>query len=751
MAIFTTTDYPINALIEDIDLGEIGLPDLQRPFVWPNVNVRNLFDSLYRGYPAGFLLFWETGADGRVKGISSRNSKAVAKKAIVDGQQRLTSLYAVMKGAEIVRKNFKKERIRIAFNPLEERFDVLDAAIGRDKAYIHDISVLWNAETDIFQFVQEYFDELEKTREITPEQRKSAGSAISQLQRLPSYQFVALTLNSNVGGDEVADVFVRINGQGKKLNQSDFILTLMSVYWDEGRAQLEEFAEQATIPSAGQSSPFNYFITPSADQMLRVSVGLGLKRGRLKTVYNVLRGRDAHTGVDDPEKRDVQFSRLIDAQQHVLNLTNWHHFLSSLTLAGFRGSKMISSQATVIFAYAIYLIGLVDYRIDRSRLRQAVAEFFFMAALTGRYTSSPESAFESDLNALAGLGDGNVFLSRLREMCQIELTNDYWDIQLPNQLATSGAVTPSLYAFQAAQVVLDAPVLFSRLKVANLLDPSQNAPKSALERHHLYPKDYLNSIGVLDNKMVNQIANFAMIEWPENLKISNQAPEDYMPELDARMDARERERAYFSHALKPVWWEMEYEDFLRDRRARMAQVVKAAWLELIRDGNEEQIDPERAAIELISEGETDSVEFKSTLRTNLHTNEFDTKIENSALKTVVGFLNAKGGKLLIGVSDDGTILGLEADRFPNEDKMSLHLINLIRSRMGEVFLPYIHPRFEGGDDERVLVVHCEKGPKPAFLKDGNQDKFFVRGGNATAELSGNAIIEYIKRRFPDYS
>jgi hypothetical protein len=750
VTIFTTTDYPINALIEDIDLGEIGLPDLQRPFVWPNVNVRNLFDSLYRGYPAGFLLFWETGAEGRVRVLNNKNN-TIAKKAIVDGQQRLTSLYAVMKGAEVVRKNFKKERIRIAFNPLEERFDVLDAAIGRDKAYIPDISVLWNKDVDIFEFVGNYFEELQTTREITPDQRKAAGKAISQLHKLPSYQFVALTLNSNVGGDEVADVFVRINGQGKKLNQSDFILTLMSVYWDEGRAQLEEFARQATIPSAGQSSPFNYFIAPSPDQMLRVSIGLGLKRGRLKTVYNVLRGRDAQTGLDDESRRDAQFAKLIEAQQHVLNLTNWHHFLSALTLAGFRGSKMISSQATVIFAYAIYLIGLVEYRIDRSKLRQAVAEFFFMAALTGRYTSSPESAFESDLGALSELSSGEAFLNRLREMCQVELTNDYWEIQLPNQLATSGSVTPSLYAYHAAQVVLDAPVLFSKLKVSNLLDPSQNAPKSALERHHLYPKNYLNSIGVTDQKRVNQIANFAMVEWPENLKISNQAPSEYMKEFDGSMDAKDRERFYTTHALKPLWWEMDYEAFLRDRRVRMAKVVKSAWQELTHGTTEADTGTSHSIVDLISEGETDAVEFKSTLRTNLHTDEFDTKIENSALKTIVGFLNAKGGKLLIGVSDDGTVLGFDADRFPNEDKMSLHLINLIRGRMGEVFLPYIHPRFEGGDDERVLVVNCEKGPKPAFLKDGNLDKFFVRGGNATTELSGNAIVEYIRRRFPDYS
>src|ERR1041384_3961136 len=123
MALFTTTAYPLIALIEDISLGKIGLPDIQRPFVWPNKNVRNLFDSLYRGYPAGYLLFWETGANGDLKTIGKNSHQKPASLAIVDGQQRLTSLYAVLKSREVLRADFKSERIKIAFNPLLERFD----------------------------------------------------------------------------------------------------------------------------------------------------------------------------------------------------------------------------------------------------------------------------------------------------------------------------------------------------------------------------------------------------------------------------------------------------------------------------------------------------------------------------------------------------------------------------------------------------------------------------------------------------
>lgn len=397
VALFTTTNYPINALIEDIDLGKIGLPELQRPFVWHNVYVRDLFDSIYRGYPAGFLLFWETGADTDLKGIGTKNVGAVPKLAIVDGQQRLTSLYAVLKGAEVVRSNFKKEKIRIAFNPLAERFDVADAAIQKDKAYIPDVSVLWRPGTDLFEIADAYIDGLAEVRELDVEQIKGAKRAIGRLQKLPDFQFVALTLSSSVDAETIAEVFVRINGKGKTLNQADFILTLMSVFWDEGRAELEEFAMLATRPSEGQGSPFNYFIKPAPDQMLRATLGLSLKRARLENVYSALRGRDAKTGLDNPVKRDEQFSLMREGQKAALNLGNWHHFLSALTLAGYRSEKMISSGMAVIYSYVLYLIGVRDYSIDREELRQAIAEFFFMAALTGRYTTSPETRFESDL------------------------------------------------------------------------------------------------------------------------------------------------------------------------------------------------------------------------------------------------------------------------------------------------------------------------------------------------------------------
>ncbi|MGH9440601.1 MAG: GmrSD restriction endonuclease domain-containing protein, partial [Terriglobia bacterium] len=284
-------------------------------------------------------MFWKTDADGSLKNIGSTKKQAVPDLAIVDGQQRLTPLYAVVKGAEVLRANFKKEHIQIAFNPLSGQFDVVDAAIRKDRTYIPDISVLWKPDFKAGAFRKAFLKQLSEIRELTDDQEAAIEDALDHLRNLPSYNFVALTLPSSIEVETIAEVFVRINGTGKALNQADFIMTLMSVFWEEGRVELEEFARNATLPSDGASSPFNHFIKPSPDQMLRATVGLALKRARLKNVYSALRGRDATTGLDNLEKRDSQFALMREAQKAVLNLANWHHFLDALKLAGYRGQK----------------------------------------------------------------------------------------------------------------------------------------------------------------------------------------------------------------------------------------------------------------------------------------------------------------------------------------------------------------------------------------------------------------------------
>jgi len=411
--VFKKVDYDLGALVKYVELGEIGLPDIQRPFVWKNAKVRDLFDSMYRGYPVGYLLFWESAASDDARAIGTDDKQKPPRLLIVDGQQRLTSLYAVVRGVPVIRDTYESEPIQIAFNPLDEKFEVADAATRRDKSYIANISMLWNKATDLFEVVDEYLKDLSATREVSDDDKKRIRKALAKLQNLLTFPFTTLELAAGISEEDVSDVFVRINSKGTPLNQADFILTLMSVFWDKGRAELEQFCRDARQPSASGPSPYNHFIIPSPDQLLRVSVGLGFKRARLKYVYSILRGKDLETEKFSDVRRGSQFGVLKTAQERALNLQYWHDFMLCVRQAGFRSGKMISSQNNLLFSYILYLMGRTEFGIDEFRLRQVISRWFFMSSLTGRFTGSPESAMEFDLARFREIKDGDAFLAIL--------------------------------------------------------------------------------------------------------------------------------------------------------------------------------------------------------------------------------------------------------------------------------------------------------------------------------------------------
>lgn len=576
--IFKKVDYSLKKLIEDIEIGEIGLPDIQRPFVWPASKVRDLFDSMYRGFPIGYFLFWENGYPGEHRTIGDEKKQKVPRLLIVDGQQRLTSLFAVIKGAKVTGKDFRAYNLRIAFNPLEERFEVANPAIERDANWISDISEIWKATTNTYDFISSFLARIKERRELTELEEKKVPQSISRLEKLLDYPLTALEVSSSVDEDQVAEIFVRINSKGTPLNQADFILTLMSVFWDEGRAELEDFCRRAKHPSAdGRPSPFNHHLRPTPDQLLRVSVALGFRRARLEHVYSLLRGKDLQTKQFSPEQREKQFKLLRKAQEYALDLQHWHEFFKVIRSAGYPSNKIISSQNTVLYTYALWLIGKRDFKVDNYDLRKLMARWFFVSALTGRYTDSPESRMEQDMAMLRDLRRAEQFIEALNQEMDVVLTNDFWEITLPNQLKTAAALNTGQFAYYASLCLLDAKVLYSNMKVVDLLDPTVNSKKSALERHHLFPRGYLKKEGFNDRRDVDQVANYALVEWGDNIAISDKPPWEYAPEMEKFFSGAELKRMYEWHALPEKWYEMDYEQFLEERRKRMAQVIKKGY------------------------------------------------------------------------------------------------------------------------------------------------------------------------------
>lgn len=591
--LFSDTTYSVQTLVDNIQRGEIALPDIQRPFVWQAAQVRDLFDSMTKGFPVGYLLFWKTGAEATAKQIGIDVKDQVPRLLIVDGQQRLTSLFAVMTGQTIVRADYTEGRIKIAYRPSDGTFAVTDAAIERDAEFIPDISALWTTTegsiggTSNFKKVEKaFFKRLAEKRTLDEDEVDRLSDALDKVRDLSNYPFKAVELDATIGEEEVAEVFVRINSKGVSLNQADFILTLMSVFWEQGRRDLEAFARDCKTPTKTKASPFNWYIEPSPAQLLRVSVGLAFKRAVLSSAYSLLRGKDLDSGKVDPARREVQFAILQKAHDQVLNLTNWHEFLNCLERAGYRGSKMISSDNTLLFSYALFLIGRVECKVPLDKLQDVIARWFFMAHMTGRYSGAFESQFEQDVAPLKDLGSGDSqgFLGTLGKIINDTLTSDYWTIGLPNELATSAAKSPALLAYIASLNILDADALLSTDKVRSRLDPVLTTEKG-IERHHLFPKAYLKSqLGISDVKQVNQIANMALVVWWDNITISDDAPTKYWPEQLAKKQLKSEilARQLHLHALPENWTSLSYSEFLEVRRRLMADVVREAFEHLSR-------------------------------------------------------------------------------------------------------------------------------------------------------------------------
>lgn len=747
--LYRDTGYSLFHLIEDIRVGRLALPDIQRPFVWSSKKTRDLFDSMYRGYPVGTLMFWETGADVGTRQISDATGEKSPQLLIVDGQQRLTSLYAVLTGHLVLTKNFEQKRIQIAFRPEDEAFEVADAAIKKDPEFIADITSLWAAgyKTTVRQFLQRLSDA--RGEAVADAHGDRLEERIDRVRDLRDFRFQVVELGAAADEEQVAEIFVRINSEGVQLNQADFILTLMSVHWEKGRRQLEEFSRNAVDPTVKGISPKNSFIDPSPDQLLRVGIAVAFRRARLQHVYNLMRGKDLETGKVSESLRTEQFERLADAQDQVLDLGNWHEFLKCLHTAGFRSRRTITSENALLFSYALWLIGRHHFDLSLKPLRSAIGRWFFMAHTTGRYTSSPESQFESDLNRVAELtqGDGDGFVAELDRIVSANFTPDYWDISLPNKLDTSSSRSPALYAYLAALNLLDAEALFSEVRVRDLLDPAVTAPRS-IERHHLFPRGYLATLGVTGTRQVNAIANMAFLDWADNLEIRDKAPTTYWPILSSTVGVGRLQQQAHVHALPVGWEQLDYVTFLERRRGLIAQVVREGFATLWSD---HEPPPKITVQDLIAAGESQTIEFKSSARWNQHTGQADPKLEHMIVKTTCGFLNAEGGSLVIGVADDGTVQGLSHDLSTlgkgNLDAYELFLRQLLDANLTTPTAHTVRVRFEQFDGDEVCVVSVAVSGKPVFAKPATGSgaggaEFWVRVGNATKRLHADDMLDY---------
>jgi len=591
--IFEHGQRSIASLMSDIEREVIALPDLQRPFVWEDTKVRDLLDSLFLGFPVGTLVLWHTSTDKDARALGAERPGLRATTLVIDGQQRLTSLYAVMRGVEIVGKDGATRRITIAFRPRDGRFEVTDAAIRNDPEFLPSVTELWNGTRPKPQIRRDLINALrDKGRAVDEKYEDAVERNLDRAHAISDYRFptvdirkTATTQDEEATEEDVAEIFVRINNQGTRLGQADFVLTLLSVFHGELRDRIEERARAMSLGTV---------VGIDTQQLLRAVCGVAFGRARMSAVYRYLRGVDPTTGEADTVGRLKRLGQLDDAAKACMEPTPWRDFLLRVKHAGFVSQALVASKNAIVNAYAFYIRGR-KAGVPKSKLDEMIARWVYGSLLTARYSGSSETIFEQDLARVARLrpDDADGFVRALDDAMSETITGDYWTHSLVSALETQKARAPAALAFRAAQVVLGTRALFSDQFLQNLLDPPAQGARAASEAHHLFPEAWLQARGIRERRRVNQVANLADVGWHENSVIGGRSPAEYVPRVRQKLaiDDDRWGRLCAEHALPLGWESMEYEEFLRERRRRMADIIRVAFRQLGGEGDAPPLTP----------------------------------------------------------------------------------------------------------------------------------------------------------------
>ena len=289
------------------------------------------------------------------------HSYASPKEVIIDGQQRLTSLYAVMKGKKVINSKFDEKSIIISYCPLQDKFEVGCQATKNDPEWIYNISNLFTT-TNSFKFIGDFIRKLgdhraAKGNALTDEEQGLIAERINSVFNLKSHTLPIFDIKANAEEEDVSEIFVRVNSGGVSLKQNDFILTLLSLYWDEGRREIERFSKESTTPCKGKTTSYNPLTTVSAQDVIRVVMAYAFDRARLKYGYKLLRGADFdRKGAVDENLRTTRFDILKERLPDVLDVHSWHEFIKAIMNAGYLSGEMILSGNAIFYTYALYLI-----------------------------------------------------------------------------------------------------------------------------------------------------------------------------------------------------------------------------------------------------------------------------------------------------------------------------------------------------------------------------------------------------------
>lgn len=592
---FNLTQYSVYSILGFIEAGQFVIPEIQRPFVWKRSQVRDLIDSLYNGYPTGYIITWKN-PDVQTKEGTPANGKHV----LIDGQQRITALMAAISGLEVLDDDFDKIKIKIAFNPLADdptkRFAVQDASHLKDKKWIPDISELFKPEFKQFAFIKEYaelnvgvdVDELSET--------------ILKLKGIANRQIGVIDLDHSLDIDEVTEIFIRINSKGTALSQYDFVMSKMAADTLHGgntlRKVVDYFCHLAVKPDfypqmlkdidfaqteyanriSWLRNDFEEIYDPDYGDMLRVAFMYSFNRGRLADLVSLLSGRDFETREYKEEIVLESYNLLKQGILRFINEYSFKQFVLAIKGAGFKSRKLLNSQMTLSFSYMLYLKLQDDPTIQQGQIKRLIQKWYVLSTLTGRYVASPESVMSRDIRNILEKG----FITYSREVEASVLSDTFWTVTLPQNLETTSLNSPAFNTFLAAQDYLKCnSMLMKGTMISDLITISGDV-------HHIFPKAYLKRNGIDSQTKYNQVANYTYLDTQVNKAISDDAPLVYFGKILNQCETKVVEigniveREELSENLKEnaipenvaSMTADDYDAFLFERRKMMAAMIE---------------------------------------------------------------------------------------------------------------------------------------------------------------------------------
>ncbi|KAA6337218.1 hypothetical protein EZS27_014677 [termite gut metagenome] len=597
---YSVANKSVEQILNEIKSKEIAIPEIQRPFVWKPKQVRDLIDSLYTGYPTGYLIISQSPNMRLKNGQISQGEKIM-----IDGQQRTTALMTAILGFEVVNAKFEKKAIKIAFNPLaedtNETFKVQDNAILKDKKWVANMADIFKPDFRRGGFVSKYCSDNLEMNEDT------LHDILDNLLGLRNRQIGVITLDKDLTIDEVTEIFIRINSQGAKLNQSDFAMSKIAANTKFGgnilRKAIDYFSHLAVAPdwysemkNDTEFCDSEYFqkikwlkddrediYDPDYGDILRVAFMSQFGRGKMKDLVSLLGGRDFITKDYKEEIAEVSFEKLKIGTLSFMNIFNFQDFVLAMKSAGFISSWLINSQMTLDFAYTLYLL-LKNSHIDKTKIKQYVAKWYVLSTLTSRYIGSPETVMDADMRRIVEKG----FLEFCKETEEAELSDTFWEVGLVQNLETSVVNSPYFNVFVASQIRSNANSLFlTGTKVADLVSLIGDI-------HHVFPKQYLINNGINDKTKYNQIANYAFLDKAINIAIGKKSPNVYFKEIENQCNIKQSvygniiDENLLNENLDENCIPKEilqmtsdnYEEFLLKRRKLMAKKIKGYYYSL---------------------------------------------------------------------------------------------------------------------------------------------------------------------------